>query len=190
MLNVSTFAGMADIYVIIHLIPHPCQHVTGDLSHRGSDTVARIPEISRQWRHKYSILHNPPPKVRVKSGDRSHHINASSSYPVYTIHLCGNFWLRSPPPPTRLCGSEPDNCLVERRNQYCLHSTGASAIFLRVQVNNPSFIGLWIKLYEYLMCIWRVSPTMWHPSAASLFIWRLWWVTMHKYCYYYHFLQT
>jgi hypothetical protein len=27
MLNVSTFGNMADIYVIVHLIPHVCQHL-------------------------------------------------------------------------------------------------------------------------------------------------------------------
>jgi hypothetical protein len=28
MLNVSTFGNTADIYVIVHLIPHACQHIT------------------------------------------------------------------------------------------------------------------------------------------------------------------
>jgi hypothetical protein len=30
MLNVSTFGNMADIYAIVHLIPHACQHVTDE----------------------------------------------------------------------------------------------------------------------------------------------------------------
>jgi hypothetical protein len=28
MLNVSTFGNMADIYAIVHLVPHACQHIT------------------------------------------------------------------------------------------------------------------------------------------------------------------
>jgi hypothetical protein len=30
MLNVSTFGNTADIYAIVHLIPHACQHITDD----------------------------------------------------------------------------------------------------------------------------------------------------------------
>ena len=46
MLNVSTFGNMADIYAIVHLVPHACQHITVDQSHSSGDTVARILEIS------------------------------------------------------------------------------------------------------------------------------------------------
>ena len=28
MLNVSTFGNTADIYAIVHLVPHACQHIT------------------------------------------------------------------------------------------------------------------------------------------------------------------
>jgi hypothetical protein len=30
MLNVSTFGNTTDIYVIVHLVPHACQHITVD----------------------------------------------------------------------------------------------------------------------------------------------------------------
>jgi len=30
MLNVSTFGNTADIYAIVHLVPHACQHITVD----------------------------------------------------------------------------------------------------------------------------------------------------------------
>jgi len=60
MLNVSTFGNMADIYAIVHLVPHACQHITVDKSHSSGDTVAKILEISREWRHKDSVLHKPP----------------------------------------------------------------------------------------------------------------------------------
>jgi hypothetical protein len=30
MLNMSTFGNMADIYAIVHLVPHACQHITVD----------------------------------------------------------------------------------------------------------------------------------------------------------------
>ena len=42
MLNVSTFGNMADIYVIVHLVPHACQHITVDESHSSGDPVAKI----------------------------------------------------------------------------------------------------------------------------------------------------
>jgi hypothetical protein len=28
LLNVSTFGNMADVYAVVHLVPHPCQHFT------------------------------------------------------------------------------------------------------------------------------------------------------------------
>jgi hypothetical protein len=90
MLNVSTFADTADIYAIIHFVPHPCQHITVDQSHSSGDTVAKIPEISRQWSHR-----SPEEKShRVKSGDRGgHRINASSSCPVPTHVYCTPYLL-------------------------------------------------------------------------------------------------
>ena len=33
MLSVSTFGNTSDIYVIVHLVPHACQHITVDQSH-------------------------------------------------------------------------------------------------------------------------------------------------------------
>jgi len=60
MLNVSTFGNTADIYAIVHLVPHACQHITVDQSHSSGDTVAKILEISGEWRHKDSVLHKPP----------------------------------------------------------------------------------------------------------------------------------
>jgi len=57
MLNVSTFGNTADIYAIVHLVPHACQHITVDQSHNSGDTVAKILEISGEWRH--SVLHKP-----------------------------------------------------------------------------------------------------------------------------------
>ena len=33
MLNVSTFGNTADIYAIVHLVPHACQHITVDQGH-------------------------------------------------------------------------------------------------------------------------------------------------------------
>ena len=42
MLNVSTFGNTTDIYAIVHLVPHACQHITVDQSHNSGDTVAKI----------------------------------------------------------------------------------------------------------------------------------------------------
>ena len=52
MLNLSTFGNTADIYAIVHLVPHACHHITVDQSHSSGDTVAKILEISGEWRHK------------------------------------------------------------------------------------------------------------------------------------------
>jgi hypothetical protein len=52
MLNVSNFANTADIYAIVHLVPHACQHITVNQSHSSSDTVGKILGISGKWRHK------------------------------------------------------------------------------------------------------------------------------------------
>ena len=60
MLSVSTFGNTADIYAIVHLVPHAFQHITVDQSHSSGDTVAKILEISGEWRHKDSVLHKPP----------------------------------------------------------------------------------------------------------------------------------
>jgi len=60
MLNVSTFGNTADIYAIVHLFPHACQHITVDHSNSSGDTVTKILEISGEWRHKDSVLHKPP----------------------------------------------------------------------------------------------------------------------------------
>ena len=60
MLNVSTFGNTADTYAIVLHAPHACQHITVDQSHSSGDTVAKILEISGEWRHKDSVLHKPP----------------------------------------------------------------------------------------------------------------------------------
>ena len=77
MFNVSTFGNTADIYAIVRLVPHACQHITIDQSHSSGDTVAKIPEISGEWRHKDSVLTNPHKKKShgVKSGDRGGHVS-------------------------------------------------------------------------------------------------------------------
>jgi hypothetical protein len=88
MLNVSTFGNTADIYTIVRLVPHACQHITVEQGHSSGDTVTEILEISRQWRHKDSVLHNPTETKShgVKSGDRGgHRINASTSFPMRPV---------------------------------------------------------------------------------------------------------
>jgi hypothetical protein len=68
MLNVSTFGNTADIYAIVQLVPHTCQHITVDQSHSSSDTVSKILEISGEWRHKDCVLHTPPPQKKRSTG--------------------------------------------------------------------------------------------------------------------------
>jgi len=59
MFNMSTFGNTVDIYAIAHLFPHACQHITVGQSHSTGDTVAKILEISGEWRHKESVLRKP-----------------------------------------------------------------------------------------------------------------------------------
>jgi len=99
MLNVSTFGNTADIYAIVHLIPHAFQHITVDQSHNSSDTVTKIWRLAGSGGTKTVSFTNPQKKKShaVKSGDRGgHRINASSSFPVRPIHLRGKFRLRYP----------------------------------------------------------------------------------------------
>ena len=142
MLNVSIFGNTADIFAIVCLVPHVCQHITVDQSHSSGDTVAKIWRLTGSGGTKTVSFTNPQKKKShgVKSGDRGgHRINASYSFPVRPIHLCGKFdWDTL----ARLC-SEPENRLVERWNHYCLHSTVASASFI------TCFVDLWITLYKH-----------------------------------------
>ena len=49
MLNVSTFGNTADIYAVVHLVAHACQHITVNQNHSSGDTFAKILEISGEW---------------------------------------------------------------------------------------------------------------------------------------------
>ena len=84
-LNVSTFGNTADIYAIVHPVPHVCQHITVDQSHSRGDTVAKIWRLAGSGGTKTVSFTNPHKKKSygVKSGDRGgHRISASSSCPV------------------------------------------------------------------------------------------------------------
>ena len=141
MLNVSTFGNTADIYAIVNLVPHACQHITVDQSHSRGDTAAKICRLAGSGGTKTVSFTNPQKKNShgVKSGDRGGHRINASSFPVRPIHLCGKFdWDTL----ARLC-SDPENRLVERCNHYCLYSTVASASFL------TCLTDLWITLYKF-----------------------------------------
>jgi len=97
MLNVSTFGNTADIYVTVHLIPRPCQHITIDQSHSSSEKVVKIQRLAGSGGTKTVSFtdHQKKELHGVKSGDRGgHRVNASSSFPVRPIHLRGKFQLR------------------------------------------------------------------------------------------------
>ena len=64
--NVSTVGNTADIYAIVHLVPHACQHITVDRSHSSGDKVAKILEIRGEWRHK--DCPSQPPKRKSRTG--------------------------------------------------------------------------------------------------------------------------
>ena len=89
----------ADIYAIAHLVPHACQHITVDQSQSSGDTFAKIWRLAWSGGTKTVSFTNPQKQNShaVKSGDRGgHRINASSSFPVRPIHLCGKLRLRYP----------------------------------------------------------------------------------------------
>jgi len=93
------FGNTADIYAIVHLVPHACQHITVDQSHSSGDTVAKICRLAWSGGTKTVSFTNSQKKKShgLKSGDwGGHRINASSSFPVRPIHLCGKFRLRYP----------------------------------------------------------------------------------------------
>ena len=98
MLNVSTFGNMTDIYAIVHLVPHTYQHIKVDQSHNSSDTVVKIWRLAGSGGTKKKVSFTNPQKKKshgVKSRDwGAHRINASSSFRVCPIHLCGKFQLR------------------------------------------------------------------------------------------------
>jgi len=99
MLNLFTFGNTADIYAIVHVVPHACQHITVDQNHSSGDTVAKIWRLAGSGSTKTVSFTNPQKKNShgVKSGDHGgHRINVSFSFPVRPIHLCGNFRLRYP----------------------------------------------------------------------------------------------
>jgi len=99
MLNVSTFGNMADIYAIVHLIPHARQHIMVDQSNSSGDTIAKIWRLAGSGGTKTVSFTNPQKKKshRVNSRDwGGHRINTSSSFPVRPYHLCGKFQLRYP----------------------------------------------------------------------------------------------
>ena len=98
-LSMSTIGNTADIYAIVHLVPHACQHITVDQSHSSVDTVVKIWRLAGSGGTKTVSFTNPQKKKShgVKSGDRSgHRINLSSSFSLRPIDLCGKFRLRYP----------------------------------------------------------------------------------------------
>jgi hypothetical protein len=67
MLNVSTFGNMADIYAIVCLVPHVCQHIMVTQSHSSGDTVAKIWRLAGSGGTK-SVSFTNPPKEKVAQG--------------------------------------------------------------------------------------------------------------------------
>ena len=99
MLNVSTFGNTTDIYAIVHLVPHACQHITVDQNHSSGYTVAKMWRLAGSGGTKTVSFTNRQKKKShgVKSGDRGGHRINASSFPVRPIHLCGKFRLRYAP---------------------------------------------------------------------------------------------
>jgi hypothetical protein len=56
MLNIYTFGNTADIYAIVHLVPHAWQHNTVDPSHSSVDTFAKILTFTERYIFNYCLL--------------------------------------------------------------------------------------------------------------------------------------
>jgi len=138
------FGWTADLFSIVYLVPHACQHIAVDQSHSSGDTVAKIWRLAGSWDTMTVSFTNPHKKKSqgVKSGDRcGQRINASSFFLCVLSNFVASFdWDAL----ARLC-SEPVSRLVERCNHYCLHSTVASTSFL------TCFTDIWITLYKILI---------------------------------------
>jgi len=65
MLNVSTFGSTADIYAIVHLVPHACQHITVDQSHSSDDKVVKIWRLAGTGGTKTVYFTNPQKKKNL-----------------------------------------------------------------------------------------------------------------------------
>ena len=120
MLNFSTFGNTADIYDIVHTVPHACQHIKVDQSHSSGDTVVKMWWLAESGGTK-TVSFTKPKKEKwhgVNSGDRcGHWFNTYSSFPVRPIHLCICFdWDTI----ARLW-SVTQSRLFESWNHYCLH---------------------------------------------------------------------
>ena len=61
-LNVTTFGNTADIYAIVHLVPHTCHHIAVDQSRSSGDTVAKICRLAGSGGTKTVSFTNPQNK--------------------------------------------------------------------------------------------------------------------------------
>jgi len=129
MFNVSTFGNTADIYAIVHLVPHACHHITVDQSHSSGDTVAKIWRLAGSGNTKTVSFTNPQKK-------KSDGVKSCSIYPP--------LWQVSIEIPSHVFVVSRRAVLLKRCNHYCLHSTVASASFL------TCFTDLWITLCVYI----------------------------------------
>jgi len=143
MLNVSTFGNTADIYAIVHLIPHACQNITVNQSHSSGDTVAKIWRLAGSGGTKTVSFANPRRKscTGLNPGTRvattlTRHLRLLCVLSTFVASFDSDTL-------AHLC-SEPKSRRVERCNHYCLHSTVASASFL------TCFTDLWKTLCVYI----------------------------------------
>jgi hypothetical protein len=56
MLNIYNFGNTADMYAIVHLVPHACQHITVDTSHSNGNTFAKILTFTERYICNYCPL--------------------------------------------------------------------------------------------------------------------------------------
>jgi hypothetical protein len=87
MLNVSTFGNTADIYAIIHLVPHACQHIMVDQSHSSGDTVAKIWRLAGSGGTKTTSFINPQKKSSTGLNPGTGVATALTRHPLFLCVL-------------------------------------------------------------------------------------------------------
>jgi hypothetical protein len=104
MLNVSTFGNTADIYAVVHLVPHACQHITVD-----GHTCYYCLLAANQGNYVSELFLKKTLKVSLSIGARITMIrcvvylllifklfHGLMNNPLYIGYFRSNFWLEKP----------------------------------------------------------------------------------------------
>jgi hypothetical protein len=82
--NMSTFGNTADIYAIVHLVPHACQHITIDPSHSSGDKVAKILTSTERHIWYYCLL-------AANQGNHVHSFSFKNNVESFSLYRRKNY---------------------------------------------------------------------------------------------------